>query len=122
MVANKRKRLSKRNKMRKRDKARRKRKVHHTWDPVKDPLPKEIITEWEKARIAEAVRSRLGIPRPMISTEFRGKRYVAVGNRMYWGEWKTFMEFLFEYATSMMGREWGVEELRKSFAEMHPLI
>jgi len=102
--------------------ARRKKGNISPWNPEKDPLPPEIIKEWQKARMEEEFRNRLGIPRPIISAEFKGKRHIAVGSSMYWGKWKTFTEFLFYYASSMMGQEWGTQELKKTFGEMHPLL
>ena len=92
------------------------------WDPEKDPLPDEVMKEWKKARIAEAIRNKLGIPRPIISAEFKGKRHVAVGSHMFWGEWKTFIDFLESYMKMTLGKDWGAAELKKSPEQMHPIM
>src|SRR5262245_14519109 len=38
-----------------------------------------------------------GLGNPIISTEQNGFRIIAVANRVYWGKWKTFHEFLLDY-------------------------
>lgn len=86
-------------------------------------LPKEILDKWEKYKEAEIEMKKHGIVRPIISTDFRGKKFVAVGNRIHWSDkWKTFIDFLFDYIKMVLGSEWGKQELKKTFSEMHPII
>lgn len=92
------------------------------WDPVRDSLPDEVIKEWNRAREAEKIRQRLGLPRPIVSSKFQGQRVVAVGPFSYFGDWKTFPDFLMYYIRSILGNDWGAKELKKPFEEMHPIM
>lgn len=122
MAQNKKKKKEQQERLRRRILKRRMKKNKKGWDPEKDPLPKEVLEEWQKAKIAEETRKRLGIPRPIISAQSKGKRHVAVGSRMFRGDWKTFPDFLFEYIRTILGSDWGNAELRKDHEEMHPII
>ncbi len=122
MAPNKKKKRERQAKLRKRSSNRRIKKGKKSWDPEKDPLPQEVLKEWQKAKIAEETRKRLGIPRPIISAQFKGKRHVAVGSRTFGGDWKTFPDFLFEYVKTILGSDWGNTELRKDHGDMHPII
>jgi hypothetical protein len=69
----------------------------------------------ERQRIAQQ-----GLGRPVISTEFKEHRLVAVGNRLFFSRTaKTFADFLVEYLGTVIHREWGNAELAKSEADMH---
>lgn len=71
----------------------------------------------------EALReSQQGRGRPIIATEFQGDQIVAVGNRIHWGKWKTFHDFLFEYIRTVLGADWGNTELKKPLNERHPIM
>ena len=63
-----------------------------------------------------------GLGRPIISAEFQGYRFVAVGSKVHYGKWKTFHDFLGDYIKRALGEEWGNTELKKSFAERHPIL
>lgn len=63
-----------------------------------------------------------GLGRPIISTEQNDFRIIAVANRVYWGKWKTFHEFLLDYLKIITGSEWGNSELQKPFNERHPIL
>jgi len=86
-------------------------------------LPKELLDKWEKYKQAELERKKYGLVRPIISTDFRGKKIVAVGNQIHWSEnWKTFIDFLFDYIKTVLGSEWGNQELKKPFSVIHPIM
>jgi SEC-C motif len=53
-------------------------------------LPQEILDEWEKSKIEANEIENSGKTRPIIHTDFKGYKVVAVGSRMCWGKWKTF--------------------------------
>lgn len=62
-----------------------------------------------------------GRGRPIISTQFQGRRVVAVGGEVRASlNWLTFHDFLLDYIKDAMGREWGAAEFRK--ADPHPLM
>lgn len=55
----------------------------------------------ELRRIAE------GHGRPVITTECQGYRVVAIGNRLAFGRWELFTDFLLSFAKDILGRDWG---------------
>ena len=82
-----------------------------------------------KAKIAELGalqkqrEQQQGLGRPVISTVFKGCRFVAVGGILYYSKnWKTLHDFLLDYIKIIMGREWFNSELKKQSAEQHPVI
>lgn len=78
---------------------------------------------FEKHRIQELQRQRQqGLGRPIISIEYKGYRFVAVGNKLHYGKWKTFPDFLSAYIKDALGEAWGNAEIAKPLAERHPLM
>lgn len=64
-----------------------------------------------------------GNVRPIISAEFKGYKWVAVGDTVYRSsKWKTFHDFLFDYIRSVLDTDWGNSELRKDPSERHPIV
>lgn len=84
----------------------------------------EMRKKFEAAAKAEQQRRRrFGELRPVISTNYRGYRMVAVGNQVHWSEkWKTFPDFLHDYAITVLGADWGNAELQKPVDERHQII
>ncbi|WP_020566331.1 YecA family protein [Trinickia symbiotica] len=90
-------------------------------------LEREIIAEgkrqFERHKAREMQRQKQqGLGRAIISTEIKGFRFVAVGNRVCWGKWKSFTDFLSEYMKATMGGDWGNAELAKPLEDRHPLM
>lgn len=90
-------------------------------------LENQIIAEgrrlFEKHKVRELQRQKQqGLGRPIISTEHKGYRFVAVGNRLYYGKWKTFPDFLTNYIKGTLGGEWGNAEIAKPLKDRHPLM
>lgn len=56
---------------------------------------------------------RFGRVRPIIQSDFQGKKTVAVGNTLYFGGWKTFVDFLFDYIKIKFEKEWWLTEAAK---------
>jgi hypothetical protein len=77
--------------------------------------------EEEKTRTA-----RFGKVRPEIAAEFAGRTFVAVGSKLHYSEpnrkWITFPDFLLDYMAHVFGKEWGDAELKKPFADRHPVV
>ena len=67
-------------------------------------------------------QAQQGLGRPIISTEHRGYRFVAVGNKIHYGNWKTFPDFLGHYMSGTLSADWGNAELRKPLEERHPVL
>lgn len=67
-------------------------------------------------------RAQQGLGRPIISTEFRGYRFIAVGKNLHYGKWKTFPDFLGDYIKRTLGEAWGNDELKKPFVERHSIL
>lgn len=103
--------------------------VHHTLPALlaRDKFEKEIIEQgrrhFEKHKAQELQRQKQqGLGRPIISTEHKGYRFVAVGNRLHYGKWKTFPDFLAYYIKQTLGSEWGNAEIAKPLSERHPIL
>jgi hypothetical protein len=74
----------------------------------------------EQQRVA-----RYGHVREQITTQFQGRRLMAVGSRIFYPkkkQWKFFPDFLQGYIESVFGQEWGETELAKPRAQRHPLM
>ncbi|MBN1806692.1 MAG: SEC-C domain-containing protein [Sedimentisphaerales bacterium] len=64
-----------------------------------------------------------GLGRSIISTVFKGYRFVAVGSRFYYSKtWETFHDFLAEYIKLLFGKEWGSSEQKKTLENRHPIL
>jgi hypothetical protein len=64
-----------------------------------------------------------GLGRPIISTIHNGIRVVAIGSRiMQSPNWRTFHDFLFDYAKTVLGEAWGTAELQKPRELRHPIL
>ena len=92
-----------------------------------DKVEKEIIEQGrrhlEKRKVQEFQRQRQqGLGRRIISIEHKGYRFVAIGNQLLYGKWRTFADFLTDYIKQALGREWGNSEIAKPLAERHPLM
>jgi SEC-C motif len=103
--------------------------VQHTLPVLltRDKIEKEIIEQgrrhFEKHKLQELQRQKQqGLGRPIISIEHKGYRFVAVGNKLHYGKWKTFSDFLSNYIKQTLGGEWGDAEIAKPLAERHPLM
>lgn len=103
--------------------------VQHTLPALlaRDRVEKEIIEQgrrlFEKHKAQELQRQKQqGLGRPIISIDHKGYRFVAVGNRLHYGKWKTFPDFLTDYIRQTLGGEWGNAEIAKPLAERHPIM
>lgn len=77
----------------------------------------------EQEIIEKRRKLQYGNTRRIISADFNGYKIVAVGNQLHYSKkWRTFHDFLFDYIKNVLGPEWGNSELRKDFAERHPII
>lgn len=92
-----------------------------------DSVEKQIIEQgrrlFEKHKVQELQRQKQqGLGRPIISTEFKGYRFVAVGNQLHYGKWKTFADFLSNYIKNVFSGEWGNAEIAIPLATRHPVM
>ena len=66
-----------------------------------------------------------GLGQPIISSVFKGYRFVAVGSGYYYEKkekWQTFHDFLAEYIKLIFGKEWGASEQKKALEDRHPIL
>ncbi len=103
--------------------------VRHTLPALlaHDKLEKEIIEQgrrhFQKHKVRELQRQKQqGLGRPIISTEYKGYRFVAVGKKLQYGKWKSFIDFLANYIKDTLSSEWGNAEIAKPLAERHPVV
>ena len=85
---------------------------------------KGILQHINDIRKKEKVRlETFGDIRPIIHTELKGKRFVAIGSTMYFADnWKTFPDFLYDYIMFIFGKEWFESELSKPHPSRHPVM
>ena len=87
---------------------------------------KEIKQKLEEMKASEIQRTKQqGKGRPIISTVFKGYRFVAVGAGYYSEKeekWQTFHDFLAGYIKLMFGKKWGSSEQRKPLEDRHPIL
>jgi len=77
-----------------------------------------------QARQSEFQRDH-GKGRPIISSQFRDWRLVAVGNELNYAkktDTKYFADFLLQYIRLKLGVEWGMSELAKPLRDRHPVL
>jgi hypothetical protein len=92
--------------------------------PLVMRMPPEVAGKVEELKAQQAQRElQQGRGRPIISTEARDHRVVAVGNRVFFSKgWRTFHDFLFHYIKEAVGREWGAAEQAKPLEQRHPIM
>jgi len=94
---------------------------------AKEKLTRNLAEEGrqllERHKAQELQRQKQqGLGRPIISTEFKGYRFVAVGNKVHYGKWKSFADFLSNYIKTAFGSAWGNSEIAKPLEERHPVM
>lgn len=88
-----------------------------------DQLWASAQQEIDKHKVRETQRiKQQGLGRSIISTEFQGYRFVAVGKEMVYGKWKTFPDFLANYIKITLDPDWGNAEIAKPYDERHPIM
>ncbi len=73
-------------------------------------------------RAEEERQRQYGKVRDIISAEWKGHRFVAVGGRLHYStNWRNFTDFLIFYVKHVMGKDWWVAEASKSANDRHPI-
>ncbi|OPZ84915.1 MAG: hypothetical protein BWY74_04060 [Firmicutes bacterium ADurb.Bin419] len=87
-------------------------------------LPKEVVDYFNEQRHKNVLwQYEYGDVRSIIHSDFKGRKFVAVGNQVYYSDkWKTFPDFLIHYAAGVLGGDWGNTELTKPLVERHPIM
>lgn len=87
-------------------------------------IPSEVIHKFQKIQAYEKERHKqYGEIRPIIHTDFKGYKFVAVGSELHYSKkWKTFPDFLLSYIATKLGKDWGNEELKKPLAQRHQIM
>lgn len=71
----------------------------------------------------EERKRKYGDVKPVLSIEFQGHRFVAVGGTLLYDKnWKTFPDFLFAYIKHALGSGWGQNELAKPLMQRHEIM
>lgn len=84
------------------------------------PFPETLI---DKMRQRAEEREQYGEVHPIISTEFKGLRIVAVGDVVHWSPtWKTVPDFFMHYFKFTLGKAWGTAELAKPLEDRHQIL
>jgi hypothetical protein len=91
--------------------------------PYISPVP-FMVADANLHRINEQRRiQKFGHVRPAVHVDHQGVKYVAVGSQLYSGDWKTPIDFLFDFFIKrVFSPSWGKTELKKPLAERHPVM
>ena len=85
-------------------------------------VPPELLKALQEKKVIEE-QGIQGFGKPIISTEFQGRRLVAIGDEVFdSGNCKTFHEVLPVYLRMLLGEEWINGELEKELATRHPIL
>jgi hypothetical protein len=91
-----------------------------------DHIPEEVLQKLkEKQAIERAFKVAHGKGKPIISTEFKDHRFVAVGNELHYAKKETakyFPDFLGNYIRAKLGVNWGNSEIAKPLEERHQVL
>jgi len=83
-------------------------------------LPEEIK---KKILKEEKRKEEQGEVRPIISVDYQGYKFVAVGNRLHYSKnYKSFHDFLFVYIRNCLTPEWVNSEIKKPLEERHTIL
>lgn len=86
------------------------------------PVGTHAVVE-ARVRKEKARQERFGWIRPVISEDFRGHKFVAVGSELHWSaEWKTFPDFLQDYIRRVLGPDWLQAESAKPLEKRHEIM
>lgn len=87
-------------------------------------VPPEVLNRFACQVAAEEKRQqKYGQVRPVVSADFKGYKFVAVGNALHYDKkWRTFPDFLFSYIKHAFGSGWGQNELTKDLAHRHTVM
>ena len=90
-------------------------------------VPPEVLAKFRKHERDQRDRERLyGKVRDIISTEFNGRRVIAVGNELHHSPaWRTFPDFLLYYlrkiVTDVFGAAWFNQQAQLAEERRHPI-
>jgi hypothetical protein len=98
---------------------------HGSFQQEAPPANRQFVAQaqrWHQAdeKIREAQQ---GFGRPLISAKVAGHQVVAVGKKVFWSKtWKTVPDFLSDYIKTILGSQWGNDEIKKPLATRHPIM
>ena len=89
------------------------------WPPLSSCKIARNIETKEQIR-----KQKEGLGTPIVSFSFgeNNPRVVAVGNKIYTGNWQTFHRFLLDYICFVLGSDWGKSELKKPLTTQHIIL
>jgi hypothetical protein len=67
-------------------------------------------------------RQQQGLGKPIIHADFKGKKIVAINNRVLAGDWKTFHDFLLDFFRVTIKQSWGERVFSLEPKDTHPII
>jgi hypothetical protein len=85
----------------------------------------EVLRQNQEAELArQNWIARYGHVRPYISLDYRDRKFVAAGGRLYFSrknKWRFVSDFLMDYIPALFGKEWFEAEQAKPNSERHPV-
>lgn len=91
--------------------------------PLREAPPEAVAAHHAYIEKMQEEQKRYGHVRSVISADFQGFKFVAVGNELHRSEkWKTFPDFLLYYIKDVIGRDWYQAEMQKPEVERHQIV
>jgi SEC-C motif len=98
---------------------------HGSFKQEAQPANHQFVAQAQRRHQAdEKIReAQQGFGRPLISAKVAGHQVVAVGKKVFWSKtWKTVPDFLSDYLKTILGPQWGNDEIEKPLANRHPIM
>jgi hypothetical protein len=91
---------------------------------MESKIPDEVRKEHEEWLQRKMEQEQMyGKVRPIIQADWRGKKWIAVGDRVLWSKnWKTFIDVLGDYIKFVLTPEWGRVEQAKPLEHRHVIM
>jgi hypothetical protein len=91
--------------------------------PPREIQMQAVLAMQQKQQAQAKWIAQYGHVRPIIASDAFGKKFVAVGNRLYYSErWKFIPDFLIDYVLYVFGKDWFDAEVAKPETERHPVF
>lgn len=83
----------------------------------------QIYAQMKEGEILQRKREKIfGKVRSIVNFDFKDQKFVAVGSALHWNpEWKTFIDFLYDYLKLAMGIDWWKEQFRMPEEKRSPV-
>tara|TARA_R110002049_G_C9161538_1_gene561029 strand:- start:42 stop:1334 length:1293 start_codon:yes stop_codon:yes gene_type:complete len=87
---------------------------------LRDALIRQHLARYKADELIRTQQQGRG--KPIIALKTEHHQLIAVKDRLHWGKWRTFADFLQDYIKKVLDPEWGNAEIAKALEERHPTM